>query len=156
MLAEILRRQFGELPLSSEAEVATVLALEEALATEQDTIDTGALLIGISQVKPTDQILADREITLAEISTALSTIRGYEKPKLLLLGRSTFHNLHDYPMDDRFLFPTTLRMRKIGLIAFELAQHERRKIVEPQDLLASIVKEGSGIGARILRGLNFI
>lgn len=137
------------LALSQEAQEVLQAALDEAASFGRGYyIDTADLLIGLSQTGDTGVRLRELGITINGIRDAKQEIGGYDyfqrlQPSTSSTAVTTWQQL-----------PRTTRMHKIGIMLTNKATSEGKELVEPEDMLEVIVKEGQGTGAKVLNHLG--
>jgi len=141
--------EHNELYLSEATQEALQIAIEDA----QDFgrgyyIDTADLLIGLTHVNPTKQILTALQVTPEKIREVKKALGGYDYFNRLQ-PPSPPKSIQKWSM-----LPRTERMHKIGKLVTERAIVSGRNIIEPEDVLNVILEEGQGLGARILKQIG--
>ncbi|MBI2596768.1 hypothetical protein HYW41_01305 [Candidatus Daviesbacteria bacterium] len=144
-----LGTQQRTLGLSREAREVLQLTLEEAATFGRGYyIDTADLLVGLSQVGITGEKLQQVGINPESIREIKRQQGGYD-----------YFNRLQPPVPSTAIerweqLPRTQRMHKIGRMVTETALLAKRDVVEPEDILEVIIKEGQGTGARVLRQMG--
>ncbi len=139
------------LSLSGESQLVLQLALEEAstIGRGGQYIDTGDLLVGLSQVGEVGEKLRTFGVDVNKIRATRELIGGNAdlnrlRPPLPKTAIERWTQL-----------PRTIRLQKIGQMVTRKAVLGNKDVVEPNDILATIVEEGEGVGAKVLRSLGF-
>lgn len=141
--------EHNELSLSEATQEALQIALEEAQNFGRGYyIDTADLLIGLTHVSPTKQILTEMRVTPERIREIKKTLGGYDYFNRLQ-PPSSFKAMQKWSM-----LPRTERMYKIGKLVTERAILNGKNIIEPEDVLSVILEEREGTGARVLQQMG--
>lgn len=122
-------------------------AYEVALSYDQDYVSTEHLIAGIlaeSEGKAYEALTA-QGIDKDNFKAALDRVNGKESRNIEVTTPETMENIM------QVLTPRTKRVLEISIV--EAEQH-RSKAVEPEHLLAAIIREGESSGYRILKALG--
>lgn len=134
--------------LSDESLLVLQLAVNEAATFGRGQfIDTGDLLIGLSQTGSIGDVLTELGVTTESVRKAKIDLDAYDY----------FNQVHPSSTEEITTWqqlPRTERLKKLGEMVTEKARLNKKELVEPVDILEVIVQERKGIGARVLRHLG--
>jgi ATP-dependent Clp protease ATP-binding subunit ClpA len=128
----------GRLPHTMKAKKAIEHAIEEARALNHDYIGTEHLLLGVMQETEgiATKVMKEHNLTYEQVKEKIVELTGAGKEQQSPAG--TFSE----------------RARMIMFLANQEALRYNYENIEPEHILYSFIKEGSGVGMTVLKNLN--